>query len=388
MQRQLPRKPKTREASELVDVSMQDFAHKPVVLPARAKNEISATAPSGQQSALLALIDVLDEEREKLLHGWNTGAKQKKHPDTVPANGWLTKLYMAMSIPGYNAKSETLQYHAAGLAENLGSEWHESELYKWAKENANSKPKYEHITEEQILRIQRRQKNPNARLQGDKTSGDTSGKHPPRGRTSGKAAGLRPSLGSKKRPRDELDDGDNMDVDDDDIPHTKTAKTSQYFANGENEEEEELSTSSDEEDQDSATSEPLTRVVVHAEPLPSTKPKGPDQTWLCEEPNCGYVVRGADDEDGQEKIRKHYEDHEQEASDEAKERELNKVNHAMQESRGLVPIKYAYFPPFLIEVHYLPTPVHPPPKDAKRIASAHTLCTPSLYSSRIDGPRQ
>ncbi|KAK6071788.1 defective in methylation-7 protein-like protein [Seiridium cupressi] len=360
-------RPKKHEASELVDIDMKDFASKPVTLPARAKNETTATASSSPNSALFALIGVLNEERQKVLDLWKTGAKQKKHPDSIAHTGWQTKMYLAMSITNYSAKSEVLQYHAGGLAEHLGPEWHKSALYQWAKQNANIKPVYNHITEDHILRIQRRQKGVNAKPQPDKTTQtpvETSGKQPPSGRPSGKAAGLRPSLGSKKRPRSPDDDEDEMEVDEEVLPRKKTAKTSQFFANDKSEvEQADTTTSSDDEHEDSTTKETLTRIVIHAEPLPSTRPKGPNHTWTCEELDCDYVVRSAHDAEGQELIHQHFEEHEKEASDEAKERELSKVNLAMQESRGHLPIKYAYFPPFLIEVHYHPTPIHQSPND-------------------------
>lgn len=375
VQRQSPSKPRQkREASELADVNMQDFAPHPVALPERTKPEVLQSANPNPQSALLALIDVLEEERQKFFEAWNTGAKQKKHPDTVAVNGWLTKMYMAMSITNYSAKAEILQYHAAGLAEQLGPDWHNSELYKWAKQNVDVKPQYEFITEENIWRIQRRQRNPNGQAQksAQKAPIETSGKQPPRGRPSGKAAGLRPSLGSKKRPRSPDGDEDEMDLGEEFLARRKTAKTSQYFTEGENEEAD-SSASSDVEDGENKAVEPLTRVIIHAEPLPETQPKGPNHTWTCEEPDCGYVVRSAHEKQGQEAIREHYEMHEKEASDEAKERELI----AMQESRGLLPIKYAYFPPFIVvEVYENLSTVR---GGRKALKVSHIVCRPRLY---------
>lgn len=340
------------------DIDMQDFAPKPFVLPDRAKNGVS---PSEIHPALAAVIEVLDTERAKLLEAWNRGVKQKKHPDTLLQSQWLTKIYMAMSIGAYAAKTEVLQYHAEGLAKHLSGDWHNSQLYEWAKRNADIKPKYEHISEEHILRIRRRQRNPNATPRGEKearagaTAGKTSvepvGKRP-RGRPSGKAAGLRPSLGGGKRLRDVYEDEDSMGLDSEQgHPVRKAARTSQYPANGHDEDDElSDSSSSDEESPDEKGEEPLTRVVLRADPLPSMEPKGPNQTWTCEQPDCNYLVRGADDEDAKELIRNHFEEHEKEASDEAEERALNKINLAMQESQGHMPIKYAYFPPFLIIV--------------------------------------
>ncbi|KAH6655280.1 hypothetical protein BKA67DRAFT_560151 [Truncatella angustata] len=345
VKRQSPSKPKRLESIELADVRMRDFAQKPLALPARAKDDPPAAMPVGSASALAVVIDVLNEERQKMLDMWNAGAKHRKHPDSLPVNSWLTKIYMAMSITNYQSKAEVLQYHAGGLARQLAPEWHKSELYRWAKDNANAEPKYEHTTEEHILRIQRRQRNPNTKSSVEKSAPTpipvpTSGKKPPRGRPSGKAAGLRPSLGGAQKRLREQDGRDDTDFDDEEEPQRKHVRTSEFFASDENEEQLQEDSSSDDEDGDSTDKEPLTRVVIHAEPLPSTTPKGPNHTWSCEEPNCDYVVRSAEDEDGQELIHQHYEEHEKEASDEAKERELKKVNLAMQESRGHLPINH------------------------------------------------
>ncbi|KAI1853635.1 hypothetical protein JX266_001619 [Neoarthrinium moseri] len=339
------------ESPDQVDIDMQDFARKPVALPARVKNGAqSLDTPAEPQSALSAVIDVLNDEREKALDAFNTGAKQKKHPDSIPHTAWLTKLYLAMSISNYAAKAEIMQYHAGGLAQRLGPEWKDSELYKWAKKNANIKPRYEHITEEQILKIRRRQRMPDASSRDGKSTAastsqtpETSGKQPRRGRPSGKAAVLRPSLGgSSKRLRDDDDnDEDILAMETDTFPRKKSARTSQYFADGDDDVDSDAVTSlDDDDDEDSGDKEPLARLVVHAEPLPSITPKGPNHTWSCEEPDCEYVVRGANDQDGQELIRRHYEEHEKEASDEAKERELSQVNLAMQESGGHLPINH------------------------------------------------
>ncbi|ETS79596.1 hypothetical protein PFICI_09449 [Pestalotiopsis fici W106-1] len=311
------------EVPELMEVDQHDFGHKSITLPARAKSEATVSTSEPQDTALNALLEVLDE--------------QKKHPNSMTPANWQTKIYTSLSISDYAAKAEVLQYHAADLVNHLGPEWHESELYKWCKQNGRRKPKYDHISEEQILRIRKRQKKPAAKAPQPvkSTPIETGGKRPPRGRPSGKAAGLRPSLGGKKRPRSQEFDEDDTDMDDLVLPQKKTAKTSQFFANGEDD-----ANSSDDEDQSDSAREPLTRVIIQAEPLPSIDPTGPNHTWICEEPDCDYIVRSAEDAEGQELISQHYDEHQREASDEMKERELSKVNLAMQESRGHLPINH------------------------------------------------
>ncbi|KAF3025827.1 hypothetical protein E8E14_014693 [Neopestalotiopsis sp. 37M] len=334
--RQTPPEP-VHEVAELMDVDQHDFAQKQITLPARAKSEATVSASNTQDTALNALIEVLQDVWHEYIAAWESGGKQKKHPNSMTPANWQTKIYTTLSVSDYAAKAEVLQYHAADLAKHLGPEWHDSELFKWCKKNGHIKPKYDHISEEQILRIRKRQKKPSAKApqQARTVPVETGGKRPPRGRPSGKAAVLRPSLGGKKRPRSQDFDDDDMDMDDLILPQKKTAKTSQFFENGDD------ADSSDEDDQSDSAQEPLTRVIIQAEPLPSMDPKGPNHTWMCEEPNCGYVVRSAEEAEGQALISQHYDEHQREVSDEVKERELNKINLAMQEgARGHLPINH------------------------------------------------
>ncbi|GAB0137139.1 hypothetical protein EsDP_00005419 [Epichloe bromicola] len=107
--------------------------------------------------------------------------------------------------------------------------------------------------------------------------------------------------------------------------------------------------------------EPI-RLVIRAEKIPESSPRGPDDTWACDQEDCDYIVRGADQEDCQDRIRQHFRDHEQ---------QLTRVNLAMSEgARGHMPIKYAYFPPFLILI-YFQSPHCPPPPSRPVISSSY-----------------
>ncbi|KAK7953366.1 hypothetical protein PG988_014060 [Apiospora saccharicola] len=333
-----------------VDVEMRDFAQSEMALRPRTPAHQTPQLEPG----LPTLLDVLNEERAKILEDLSHG-KGKKHPDDMNHGTWQTRVYMSCKVQNYQAKEEIFTYFAKDLAHSLGPEWHKSGLYKWAKDNAKSRPTLQHITEQDILALTRRQKAPERAKpnRSAATVAETSGKVPIRsGRPTPKSAGLRPSLGGKKRPRG-MDSDDDMDLDDG--PVKKTAKTSEFFTDLENQELDD-SEASEDEPLESSGMKALTRIAIHAERIPSMKPQGPNQTWTCQEPDCEYLVRSADEEEGQDLIRKHFDAHEKEASDEYKERELNKINLAMAEGeRGHMPIKYAYIPPFLIQVYFPPS---------------------------------
>ncbi|KAK8065622.1 hypothetical protein PG997_012369 [Apiospora hydei] len=327
------------------DVEMHDFAQTEMALRPRTPAPLTSQLDPG----LPTLLNVLNEERAKILEDLGHG-KGKKHPDDMNHGTWQTKIYMACKVQNYSAKEEIFTYFAKDLAHSLGPEWHKSALYKWAKDNAKSRPTLQHITEKDIHALTRRQKAPERAKPNPKTptGAETSGKVPIRsGRPSGRAAGLRPSLGGKKRPRG-MDSDDGMELDDG-LPIRKTAKTSEFFTDSENPDLDD-SASSEDENVEGSDTKILTRIAIHAQRIPSMKAEGPNKTWTCEEPDCDYLVRSADEQEGQDLIRKHFDAHEKEASEEAKELELSKINLAMTEGqRGHMPIKYAYIPLFLFK---------------------------------------
>ncbi|KAM5342530.1 hypothetical protein ACJ41O_013496 [Fusarium nematophilum] len=145
------------------------------------------------------------------------------------------------------------------------------------------------------------------------------------GRPSGKKSGLRLATGSKKRP--------HSDVDSDSDDEESGPKRSHYFSDGdETMEDEEAQTSSPELEAPRETSQEPIKVVIRADKIPSTVPHGPNETWVCEEEDCGYVVRGGDAEECQDRIKRHFKEHES---------QVERVNLAMTEStRGHLPINH------------------------------------------------
>lgn len=177
----------------------------------------------------------------------------------------------------------------------------------------------------------------------------------PRERRSGKKSNLRLATRSKKRLHSELDYDSESEE--------SGPKKSHYF-----DEMDAAGNTSAPEDEDAHLSdqEPI-KILIRADKIPSTVPHGPHGTWTCEEEDCGYVVRGGDEEECQQRIRDHFKVHEQQAK---------MVSLAMSESRGQLPIKYAYFPPFLILVELHSPP--PPPSTAILIPTATTTITTAV----------
>ncbi|KAI1776349.1 hypothetical protein F4818DRAFT_413840 [Hypoxylon cercidicola] len=309
---------------------------------------------SDVSSSMSIVLEALQDARHDVLELVKEG-KQKKHPDDMTPKTWFNKLYLELSIRNPKALSEVCEYFASDLVPLLGPEWHTSQFYKWLKENVNTKPKFEYIAEADMASIARRKKKQKTREEARDTTEDkeilpqpavtqTAGKQPPRGRRSGKVAGLRPHTSSKKRMRHEAGfEGDEMDLDEDGMLK-KTSKRSRYFAEDDDEEAHDTASSVSDEEEDEDKDAPLTRVVIRAEKLPSPTPKGLNQTWTCEEPDCGYVVRAADEEEGQALISEHYEAHEREAEEEMErdaENQTSLLSLAVQEAeRGHLPVNH------------------------------------------------
>ncbi|TGJ85752.1 hypothetical protein E0Z10_g2989 [Xylaria hypoxylon] len=320
---------------------------------------VYSTVTEEAKSSAHVLVDALEDVRRHMLQLISEG-KQKKQLHQVVAKSWQTKVYMECNIRSYNSVGEIFQYHARDLVKLLGPEWHDTQIYKWAKENISNTPTLSNISEAEVNQIVRRVKKSARAAQPEKVVNENSqpgvkeyaGKQTPKSRPSGKAAGLRPSTGSKKRLRYEADFEDDMDLDENGSLRKKS-KRSHYFTeeddNDDDDDDDDDNVSIDEDDENSSGESkrhagkdtiPMSQLVIRAEKLPPTQPQGPNQTWICEEPDCGYIVRAAHEENGQKLISSHYEEHEKEAQDIANETALNRVTLAVQEARGHLPINH------------------------------------------------
>lgn len=307
-------------------------------------------------------------------------ADVKKAPHTKVNNC----LFFKCKMRHYSATKDIVAYYAKELVQRVGPEWNGTPWYAWLQETAKQpwQPseliKAEDIPAQTLRRakmgpkiasssqpatrlppsigLKPKTKTPAQIVSEDDSDGDMVEPRT-RGRKSGKGASLRLVTSTKKRPASELDD----DV----AGHgrgRKSAKTMHQA--GDDEQMGDADDTGDDEvdsDEDAAAAaagsslplpEGTIRIAVHAERLPTTSPAGPNGTWTCDQEDCRYVVRAADEQDAQELIQEHFRDHEAEAE---------KINLVAKESRGHLPIKYAYFPPILLLVH-----MHRQPRLARR----------------------
>ncbi|CEI39441.1 unnamed protein product [Fusarium venenatum] len=192
------------------------------------------------------------------------------------------------------------------------------------------------------------------------------------GRPSGVKSSLRLTAASRKRA--------HSDVDSDSQDEGAEPKRSHYFSDEDDVIENEGQLGSSEDEPAPSSSEELVKIFLRADNIPTTIPRGPDETWVCEEDDCGYVVRGGDIRDCRERIRQHFHEH---------ERQMNRVSLARTEgSRGHLPVKYVYFKPFLILVElnkppFLPVPKTPTPGLGTTDETDTATSTPTLTNSPV-----
>ncbi|KAI1026294.1 hypothetical protein LB504_011315 [Fusarium proliferatum] len=291
--------------------------------------------------------------------------------------------------PSYRVPiSEVLHYNAHALLQVLNKDKYDGEFYSWLQELAQTPFNPVFIKPSDFpFYVKRRQpsnKNNPSKTAPPSQARATSRNHdegpstPLRsspagkslmrpGRPSGIKSSLRLATTSRKRPHSEVD-SDSED-------EGSEPKRSHYFS-GEEETMGNTSHMSLSEDEDAQeTSEGPVKIYLRADNIPTTVPRGPGETWVCEEEDCGYVVRGGDIQNCRDRIRRHFNEHEQ---------QMDRVNLARTEAtRGHLPVKYAYFPPFLIVVELHPPCItqqrQSPPID--QVATAAS--TPTLANSPV-----
>ncbi|KAK4464811.1 hypothetical protein QBC42DRAFT_36679 [Cladorrhinum samala] len=286
-------------------------------------------------------------------------------------------VYFKCTIKTYHAAKEVVSFFAKDLLPRLGPEWNGTAWRNWLAETAASPPTaFEHIAVEDIpAQAFRRNKSartapkstsvsqlppvinlePRTRKSGfgarnghDSADDSLPGNHTQssiRNRSAGKRATLRLAA-SKKRPAH-----DDLDMETGSSRGRKSSKRFHHHISNEDEDMDgDDAASSDDSDSEDMTLEeenqadihtnPVetqlpapegsSRIVVVAERLPTISPTGPSGTWVCDREDCEFIVRAADEPAGQELIRQHFEEHEAQAA---------KIDLAMKESRGQLPIK-------------------------------------------------
>ncbi|KAJ4302267.1 hypothetical protein N0V88_002404 [Collariella sp. IMI 366227] len=306
----------------------------------------------------------LNSPVDRLLAGLRLVTTEAKvQPTTVKAIH--SRIYFKCKMRTYNSVVDVITYFAQGLLPRLGPEWKGTEWYKWLQGVASQEPEpvdaatvelYSSQTQLRALGSRQGQTRQRSAAQvppniGLKAKSKKSAQHeseaesdediaayaapPMRSQRAGKGATLRLiSTASKKRPLSDLDDQ---------ASGSRRGGKSAKFSHPVSDEDDPFEDAEDTSDDEVAEEEEMTvgsrlplpdgavRVMVYAEPIPTTSPSGPDGTWTCSE-DCTYVVRCADEQESQELIQQHFRDH---------EAQTEKVNLALTESRGHMPIKYA-----------------------------------------------
>lgn len=286
----------------------------------------------------------------------------------VKVSGILNKMYFQYKFPTYKDNTsgshkrpveEIIHYNAAALLDAIDPQKYQNgEVYEWLERlsktkfapiamKANAFPYRIVLREQRPFHGRKPEKTvakvdtPQDDIRPPSPSTPRLGKRP--GRPVGSKSSLRPIKSTKKRSRtivdDETDtesvakklnfqsdhDGDGDDGDDSMVDIQN--QISQEFDSGL-----ELNASSDSSSEDENTDEedkPV-KLSILAEKLPDQMPTGYQGTWICDQPDCDFIARGGEDDELDDRISAHLHEH---------ERLVDKMQLALNESRGLLPIK-------------------------------------------------
>ncbi|SPJ84100.1 uncharacterized protein FTOL_10616 [Fusarium torulosum] len=386
----------SRDASAVPrPISVQSSASTPSVAP--LGSEASGLANGEDETPFQSLLNALERVREEI--------SSKPSKTGLSESGVINKLYFDYKFPNYRSSQpashripikEILHYNARALLQVIDKEKYNSPepgFYSWLEE-VSQKPfdpvalkptdfPFHVVPRKRSAKplqpapslpalIQQTEVTP-MNLDDDFSSptySSPAGKRLRRpGRPSGVKSSLRLATASKKRH--------HSDVDSESEDEETEPKKSHYFS-GEDDvmEKDDHQSLSGDEASSGTSGEPI-KIFLRADNIPTTVPRGPDETWVCEEEDCGFVVRGGDIRDCRSRIRSHFNEHEQ---------QMDRVNLAMAEaSRGDVNLKYAYFPPFLIlvELHTPYAPAIPRSPVPVREEAGTAASTPTMANSPV-----
>ncbi|KAG5989251.1 hypothetical protein E4U43_004535 [Claviceps pusilla] len=280
----------------------------------------------------------------------------------------LTRLYFSHSFPNFRdgrvgsykrPVEEYIHYYSRALLPLLDEKYQQHEIYSQLQRLANTELKlvcYKPSDFPVIIYTRNSQPRKGPTGNAPSTPTETSNRHIPNDstgesprpmgkrptRTPGKSSVQPISRAPKKRLRNEFETDHNPDSNSA-AGHTKK---SHYFDNGDlvdqdtdmddiqpvdSADENDVDDVIDQSTQDRYGLEPI-KLVIRAEKIPESSPRGPDDTWTCDQEGCDYIVRGSSEEDCRDRIQQHFRDHEQ---------QLTRVNLAMTEgARGHMPINH------------------------------------------------
>lgn len=277
------------------------------------------------------------------------------------------QFFLVFRMPDVATARDILHYFSSDLIQHPEMErWSGSTFYEWLKEVAGTPwrpttldPNSAPILIPRRKRISKKQSEPPSpskeAIRTPDTRAKASATRQGRGRLSGKAASLRLKSTSAKKRTGPADS--DLDVENTQRP-TKSGKQSHFFDDGEdgllNGEssvggsaeleangieivEPSVASSSLSLDVGGQPSEEQYRVVIRSEHIPSPIPQAQDDTWICEELGCGYIVRGGGHQEGQKQVWEHFREHED---------QNERIKLLKFESKGHLPIQYATLPPF------------------------------------------
>ncbi|EHK27272.1 uncharacterized protein TRIVIDRAFT_114510 [Trichoderma virens Gv29-8] len=338
---QLSKRPKP---SPRTDIASPSAATQRPTIPTQSADFAMSTAADDDSpfASVLNALELLYKER----------GDSKKGITTTNA---LNFIYFNYKIPNFKDGSvgahrvpaaEVLHYNAVALLQALDKErFQKQELYSYLEELSTKpfSPRAIKASDFPFRLVPRkampRQSKKSVPTAADPDSsshetGTTSSNDPPRyigktlkrpGRRPIKTSGLRTVTASKKRAYAEIDDESEQDSE------ASILKRSHYFSDKDEDEEEEDTSMQDLTEPLSDDVEPI-QIVIRTEKIPSTVPRGPDDTWACDEDGCSYVVRGGDAQGCQTRIQKHFEEHAE---------QNRRLNLAVTEStRGHMPINH------------------------------------------------
>ncbi|KAM3466024.1 hypothetical protein MY5147_005148 [Beauveria neobassiana] len=344
------RQPPVQSPTQSPAQTAQPFPQ-PSVQP--APTHVATDADSPFQTVLAALESSFDS-----IVSSKNGAKG------VKVSGLLNKLYFAYRFPTYKDSTigshkrpveEVLHYNAAALLDVIDHEKYKNgEVYDWLVDL--SQKEFVPIalkSETMPLRLPPREQRPYHGRRPETKLVPTQdfvrppspatpiiGKRP--GRPVGSKSSLRPIKSNKKRSR--------IFMDEDETDNETVAKKLNFSSDQEGDEtmadasistsqEDELDSALQARDSSDSPSEHETtddqdkpaQLTVLAEKLPDPMPTGFQGAWTCDQQDCDFIVRGCGDDELDDRIAAHLQEHEQ---------LVDRMQLAVSESRGLLPINH------------------------------------------------